>query len=201
MMPVTLFLIGVNVVISILGFRASGNDRNRFVFSPYRFKRGKGTTGMLLSHFSHADPGHLFLNMLGLWFFGPVLEAGLGPLSLALIYVVSGLTATAAIFAIRRDDPRFSALGASGSIAGVLFAAIVLRPDMDLFLLFIPIPIPAPIFAILYIALSTHFMGRQSSRICHEAHIGGALAGTVLGVLLAPYGIVPLLSRLQGFFS
>jgi membrane associated rhomboid family serine protease len=109
--------------------------------------------------------------------------------------------ATASILAIRSNNPSFRALGASGSIAGVLFTAIVLRPEMDLFLMFLPIPIPAPVFAVLYIALSTYLMGRQGSRVCHEAHVGGAIAGVVLGALLAPRGLSPLIERVLGLIS
>jgi membrane associated rhomboid family serine protease len=76
--PITWFLIGVNIVISLLGFQARGAARDRFVLVPYRVKRGQNLMGLALSHFSHADGGHLFLNMIGLYFFGPVIEKGLG---------------------------------------------------------------------------------------------------------------------------
>jgi membrane associated rhomboid family serine protease len=199
--PLTLTLIAINVVVSILGFRAAGPDRDRFVFIPYQVARGENLQGMLLSHLSHADGGHLMVNMLGLLFFGPVIERSLGSWSLLFIYVVSGAAATAAIFAIRRNNPRFRALGASGSIAGVLFAAIILRPEMNLSLMFLPIPVPAPLFAVLYIGISSYLAGRPGSRICHEAHIGGALAGAVIAAVMAPHGLAPLLARVGRLVS
>jgi len=199
--PVTLVLIAVNVVVSMLGFRATGADRDGFVFIPYRVARGENLRGMWLSHLSHADGNHLMVNMLALWFFGPVVEQHLGPVQLLIVYVASGALATTAIFVLRRRDPRFRALGASGSIAGVLFAAIVLRPEMNLSLMFLPIPIPAPIFAVLYLALSSFFMGRKGSRVCHEAHIGGAVAGTAIAAVLAPHGLAPLMARLVRLVS
>lgn len=194
---VTLLLIAVNVIVSLMGFReADGPRRDDFVFIPSRVARGQNVKGMLLSHFSHADAGHLLVNMLGLYFFGPVLERGLGSVQLLLIYVIAAAAADAAIFTIRRNDRTFRVLGASGSIAGVLFAAIVLNPYMNVGLLFIPIPIPGPIFAVLYLLLSTYFMGQHGSRVCHEAHIGGAVAGALLGALLAPHGLTPLIQRI-----
>ena len=199
--PVTLVLIAINVVVSILGFGARGTRRDDFVFIPSRVARGRNVLGMFLSHFAHADSGHLLLNMMGLYFFGPVIETALGPAALLVIYVIAGALATAAIFALRHKDIGFRALGASGSVAGVLFAAIVVRPAMDLFLLFIPIPVPAPIFAVIYVALSSYFMGRQGSRICHEAHVGGALAGALMAGLLAPHGFAPLLHRVKELIS
>jgi membrane associated rhomboid family serine protease len=199
--PVTLVLIAINVVVSMLGFRAEGADRDRFVFIPHRVAKGENIQGLLLSHLSHADAGHLMVNMLGLLFFGPVVERKFGSLPMLFIYVASGAVATAAIFLIRRNNPRFRALGASGSIAGILFAAIVIHPEMNLSLMFLPIPIPAPLFAVGYLVLSSYFAGRPGSRICHEAHIGGALAGAALAAFMAPRGLAPLLARVLRLVS
>lgn len=194
----TLLLIGLNVAVSFAGFRAQGTPRrDDFVFRPSEVAHGRGLKGLALSHFSHADGGHLFLNMFGLYLFAPVVEETLGAGQLLIIYVASGLVATGATFLLRFRDPRFRALGASGSIAGVLFAAIVVRPEMNLYLLFIPIPVPAPLFAVGYVILSTYFMGRQGSRICHEAHVGGAVAGALLAGMLSPLGWAPLVNRIS----
>jgi membrane associated rhomboid family serine protease len=141
------------------------------------------------------------VNMLALYMFGPVIERTLGALSLLLVYVAAGAFATAATFLLRKNDPRFRSLGASGSTAGVLFAAIVLRPQMRLSLLFLPVSVPAPLFAVLYVVASSYLMGRKGSRICHEAHVGGALAGLVIGGLLSPHGFAPLLKSVQHMLS
>jgi membrane associated rhomboid family serine protease len=196
-----LVLIAANVVVSMFAFQASGEDRERFVFIPNRFARGDNVQGMLLSHLSHADMNHLLVNMLALYMFGPILERGLGASSLLIVYLASGAIATAATFVLRKSDPRFRSLGASGSTAGVLFAAIVLRPQMRLSLLFLPVLVPAPLFAILYVVLSSYFMGRKGARVCHEAHVGGALAGLVIGALLSPHGFAPLLERIRQMLS
>lgn len=200
-MPVTYALIALNVVVSLVGFSATGKRHDQFVFIPYRFARGENVLGMLLSHLSHADTGHLLVNMLGLYYFGPVIERRLGSGALILVYVLSGVIATTAIFLVRRSDPRFRALGASGSTSGVLFAAIVLVPEMSLYLMFVPIPVPAPIFAVLYVALSSFFMGRQGARVCHEAHVGGALSGLAIAALLSPRGLEPLIHRISHLLS
>lgn len=199
--PVTIVLVAINVVVSLFGFAATGPARERFVFSPYRLSRGDNVVGMLLSHFSHADAGHLLVNMMGLYFFGPVIERRLGPVPFLFLYVLSGAVATSAIYLVRRKDPRFRALGASGATSGVLFAAIVLRPEMSLSLMLLPIPVPAPVFAVLYVAFSSYFMGRQGERVCHEAHVGGAIAGLVLGALMSPRGLEPLIRRIEQLVS
>jgi membrane associated rhomboid family serine protease len=200
--PTTLLILVANVAVSLLAFSRTGAlGRDAFVFVPYQVARGRNLRGFALSHLSHADGGHLLVNMLGLYFFGPVLERGLGPHALALVYVLSGLLASAAVFVIRHKDPRFRVLGASGSVAGVLFAAIVLRPDMDLYLMFVPIPVPAPLFAVLYVVLSSYFMGRTGSRVCHEAHVGGAVTGMLLAGVMSPFGFSRLLARVGDLLS
>jgi membrane associated rhomboid family serine protease len=78
-------------------------------------------------------------------------------------------------------------VGASGAVTGVLYAAILLRPDMSLYLFFIPIPIPAYLFGIGYLLYSIYGMKNQIGNIGHDAHFGGAIGGFVTALILAPY--------------
>jgi membrane associated rhomboid family serine protease len=61
----------------------------------------------------------------------------------------------------------------------------------------VPIPIPAPIFAVIYIAYSSFLLDKGVGNVAHEAHIGGALTGFLLAGLLSPYHFAPLLERIQ----
>lgn len=192
-------VIGVNLAISFWAFSAfqKGAGYQRFLFVPSLAFGGRNIEGFFLSQFSHADLGHLFFNMLTLWFFGPIVERWLGTHFLTL-YLASGIFANLVVFAFRRNNPNYKVLGASGAITGILFAAIVLEPTMSISLLILPIPVPAPVFAVLYIGVSSFFMSRGDvANVSHEAHVGGALAGLVLGGLLAPSGFRPLLERIQ----
>ena len=134
--------------------------------------------------------------MLTLWIFGQVVESLLG-IHMLTVYVASGLAATVLIFLLRRNNPDYRVLGASGSVTGILFAAIVLKPDMSIFFLIVPIPIPAPIFAVIYIAYSSFLLDKEVGNVAHEAHIGGALTGFLLAGFLSPYHFAPLLERIQ----
>lgn len=201
-LSVTLALIALNVAISLVGFWALSRDRHRssFLFIPYRAARGENWTGTLLSHFAHGDLGHLFFNMLALFFFGPRVERELGALPYLLVYAVSGAAGTLLLFLFRRKNSRHAALGASGAIAGVMFALVVIAPTSTMFMFFVPIPVPAPIFAVLYIVVSSLMMQR-GDHVAHEAHIGGALAGLVTAGLLFDGGFGPLVravTRLVG---
>lgn len=191
-------LLGLNVAVSFWAFSAFKKGQgDRFLFVPYQAARGRNLEGAMLSQFSHADPGHLFFNMLALYFFGPVVERYLG-MHFLTIYFASGFIALLVVFLLRMRNPNHRVLGASGAVTGILFAAIVLEPGMTIFLFILPIPMPAPVFAVLYLAVSTFFMSRgDHSNVSHEAHIGGALSGLALGALLSPYGLGPLMERIH----
>ena len=195
---ITYAIIAVNVAISLWAFSVlkSRGDFRRFVFAPFEAAHGRNLAGIFLSHFSHGDLWHLFFNMLTLFIFGPVVESALG-LHMLTVYIAAGLAATALIFLLRRGNPDYRVLGASGCVTGILFAAIVVNPEMSVSFLVIPVPIPAPLFAVLYIVYSTFLLDRQVGNVSHEAHLAGAVSGFLLAGLLYPYHFAPLIERVQ----
>jgi membrane associated rhomboid family serine protease len=199
----TYLLIGINVLVSLIGFSRmnSGAGERMFVFSPSEVFAGRNYLGMFLSHFAHADGTHLLFNMMTLYSFGPVVEFGLGAVSMLLIYVSAGIFSTLFVYYRHRTDPKYRALGASDSVSGIIFAAIVLLPQMSLYFFFVPVPIPGPLFAVGYIVLSTYLMRRGGGHISHEAHLAGAISGLLLGGLLSPEGFGPLLHRIQNLLT
>jgi membrane associated rhomboid family serine protease len=97
------------------------------------------------------------------------------------------------------NDPGYRSLGASGSVSGVLFSAIVLHPDMGIVLFPVPVPIPGPVFAVAYVLLSIWGARRRLGNVGHEAHLGGALTGFLLTG--ARVGFRPLLEGLARLFG
>jgi membrane associated rhomboid family serine protease len=192
-------IIAVNVVASLLGFRAfqseseSGGRADAFVFIPYRVAQGENGGGMLLAHFAHSGLAHLAFNMIALYSFaGPVLTA-LGPTRFVILYVLAGLGSDLVIFALRKDDPSYRCLGASGSVFGIVMAAIVLDPSTSIVLFFMPVPIPGPMFMLAYAVISAFLiMQKRRGGISHEGHLGGAVIGLALTGVLAPRGLGPL---------
>jgi membrane associated rhomboid family serine protease len=199
----TYLLIAINVVISLIGFSqmSKPGGGSRFLFSPSEVAAGKNHAGMVLSHFSHADGAHLLFNMMTLYFFGPVVEFYMGVSSMLLVYVAAGVASTLLVYYRHRSDPYYRALGASDSVSGIIFAAIVLEPGMSVFFIFLPVPIPAPLFAVGYIVVSTYLMRRGEGHISHEAHLAGALAGLLLAGFLAPSGFDPLVRQIRFLLS
>jgi membrane associated rhomboid family serine protease len=117
-----------------------------------------------------------------------------GPARFLLIYVVAGLGSDLVVFALRKDDPSYRCLGASGSVFGIIVAAIVIDPTTSIVLFLFPVPIPGPVFMIGYAIVAVFLITRpHRGTISHEAHLGGAILGLALAGLLAPRGLEPLL--------
>lgn len=186
----TYIVIGINTAISFIAYRAFTEEDHvdRFLFQPFAVSRGNNLLGAILSNFSHAGFFHFLFNMITLYYFGPIVEKLGGKLVFLIVYVVSGLSSMLFTYYRHKDDFNYRALGASGCIAGVLLAATVMAPSINIYFFLIPFPIPAPAFAILFILASYYFMESSESFIAHDAHLGGALAGFVLGGLFSPKG-------------
>lgn len=181
---VTLAIIGITVLISIKGF----NDR--VFFSKYLFNIGAIRNGeqirMISSGFLHSDFSHLLFNMLTLYFFADVVIFQLGVPKFLVLYFASLLAGNLLSFYFHKDEYHYSAIGASGAVMGVLYSAILLYPEMSLYLFFIPIPIPAWLFGMAYLLFSIYGMKTRMGNIGHDAHIGGAIGGYLLTLLFVP---------------
>ena len=109
-----------------------------------------------------------------------------GPVKFLIIYFVSLLAGSVLALFFHKDEPHYSAVGASGAVTGILYAAILLQPDMSLFLMFIPIPIPAYVVGIGYLLYSIYGMKSRLGNIGHTAHFGGAIGGYLITLLFLP---------------
>jgi membrane associated rhomboid family serine protease len=186
------FLVAIilaNVLFSMKGF----NDES--FFRKYQFHVGSIRAGeqirMITSAFLHVDLMHLAFNMLTLWFFAPVVAANLGNNSFMgnnsfiLIYFGSLVFGSLLTMLFHKEEHSYRAVGASGAVTGVLYSAILLRPDMMLGIFFI-IPMPAYLFGILYLLYSIYGMKAKNDGIGHTAHFGGAIGGFAFTLLEKP---------------
>lgn len=180
----TLAIIAANVLVSLKGFNDQG------FFERYKFGIGAIKAGqkdrMLTSGFLHVDISHLFLNMFTLYFFADVVIRWFGPGQFILIYFVSLLAGSLLALFFHRQEPFYSAVGASGAVTGILYSAILLQPDMQLGIMFIPIPLPAYVLGILYMLYSIYGMKKRLGNIGHTAHFGGAIGGYIITLLFKP---------------
>lgn len=176
-------IIAVTVLISYKGF----NDLS--FFRKFEFHVGSILKGeqirMISSGFLHVDMGHLFFNMVTLWFFAPLVLAYLGNWTFVLVYMGSLIFGNLLTLLFDKNNYSYRAVGASGAVTGVLYSAILLQPDMMLGLFFV-IPIPAYLFGILYLLYSIYGMKSQNDNIGHSAHFGGAVGGYVITLIEQP---------------
>ena len=180
----TIAIIAANVLVSLRGF----NDGS--FFERYKFGIGAIRTGqrerMLTSGFLHVDFSHLFLNMFTLFFFADVVIHWFGPGKFLIIYFISLVAGSLLALFFHKDEPYYSAVGASGAVTGILYAAILLQPNMELAIMFIPVPLPAYILGIAYMLYSIYGMKKRLGNIGHTAHFGGAIGGYATTLLFKP---------------
>jgi len=181
--PATLALLAANALISFTGF-SNVALTDALMMDVGRMRRNNEWYRAVTSGFVHADTFHLLMNMLTLFFIGPVLEYMVGTLPFLAIYMVSLLGGSAWALLDNFRDMSYRALGASGAISGVTIAFALFAPFAMIVVLIVPMP--AILFAFLYILYSAFASGRIRDGIGHAAHLGGALAGLVMVCLFWP---------------
>ena len=180
---VVILMIIANVLFSMKGF-----DNFHF-FEKYKFQINKISNGekirMISAGFLHADWMHLGFNMYALYLFGGIVSSMLGIFSFLMIYFGSLLAGNLYTYFYHKDEPYYSAIGASGAVSGIVYASILLFPDMKL-LLFFAIPMTGYVFGIGYLLYSIYGMKKQLGNIGHAAHLGGTIGGFAITLLLVP---------------
>ena len=193
---VTWALIALNAVVFLYSQTLEGNPRalNAFYFDwaliPAR--AGEAWYPLVTSMFLHGGWFHILGNMLFLWIYGDNLEDEMGHLPYLAFYLAAGLAAGAIHIASDPASP-IPTVGASGAIAGVMGAYLLLFPKakIDVIFIFIVffkiIPISAWIVLMLWFALQL-FHGATAdvatAGVAYWAHIGGFAAGLVLALPL-----------------
>ena len=183
--PVTFVLLGLNVLVGLYTMFVDPRLLDRWAFKPYHFAHRSEVWRLLTAGFVHVGLGHLAVNMITLYFFGPPIESLLGPARFLAIYFGAEVAANLLTLWKHRDNPAYSAAGASGAISGVLFSFVLFAPFAMLGVFFV-IPMPAIVFAVLYVVGSIYASRQGGGRIAHEAHLGGALGGVLITLLVYP---------------
>jgi membrane associated rhomboid family serine protease len=152
--------------------------------------------------FLHANLSHIFCNMFAVWMFGPMIENEWGERRFLIYYLVCGLGAAViqegfwslmlanmsthyGAAALAHYASMLTTVGASGAVFGILFAFGWLYPDVPMFFLFIPVPIRARTFVIIYALIELfaglgNVTGLNADHVAHFAHLGGMLFGWLL---------------------
>jgi len=140
--------------------------------------------------FLHANMSHLFMNMLGLFFFGPIVESRLGRRKYVAFYLICGIAGALMYLALNGlglaglrlpgvliADQYTPLIGASAGVFGVLMASAYLAPKSTVLLFFvIPAPLKAVVYGFVALAAFNLFAGGNNAG-GDAAHLGGAIAG------------------------
>lgn len=153
-------------------------------FSPYQF---------ITYMFMHGGIGHLFFNMFAVWMFGSVVERFWGAQKFFLYYFFAGIGAGLIQQLVWQYTGGYGVtIGASGAVFGLLLAYGWMFPNEKLIFIFLPVPIKAKYFIIIY-GLMELFLGVASFRgdsVAHFAHLGGMIFGLVLLLYWRKKGLI-----------
>jgi membrane associated rhomboid family serine protease len=202
---VTTWIIAINVLVffadSMLRQRLIRQYAHRipadylpFLFGPLKawgyFSVTKAITELQLwrfitFQFLHANIGHLFSNMLGLYFFGPIVETYFGARRYIAFYLLCGCAGAATyllmLLAGLLQGPNVPLVGASAGIFGVLVAGAMVAPNITVMLLFPPIPIKFKYLALILVGYAMYVAFTNGDNAGGQAaHIGGAVLGFLL---------------------
>lgn len=183
MYSITTIIIAITAIVTYMGLS------NLAFFEKYKFNISAIKAGeqyrMITSGFLHADWFHFAFNMFSFWSFANFLIQEFSTVNFLLIYFGSMAIGSLLTYFIHKEEPFYSAIGASGAVMGIIYCAILLYPDNSI-LLFGAVPIPGYIFAFLYLAYSVYGMKGRYDNIGHTAHLGGAVGGLLFTLLLRP---------------
>ena len=190
-MSITTLIILVTVVVSGAALLRP-ELLQRLLFNPYQVD-ARGQWYRFITHaFVHSDWIHLLVNMWVLWNFGPSTEmfftafaGAAGPFLYLALYVGGVMFASLPAYGRHRTNPGYNAVGASGAVAAILFSAIYFTPTVGIGIMFIPVPIPAFIFGVIYLGLEYYLDKKSNDHIAHDAHFWGAVFGFVFTALVA----------------
>ncbi len=203
---ITRYLLLANIIIYLVDAILSLNLKETFGLYYWSID-DFGIWQPLTYMFLHANFWHLFCNMFAVWMFAPYLEREWGEKKFLIYYLICGLGAALAQELLWMATGGYvPMIGASGAVFGILLAFGWSYPDVPLFLFFIPIPIRARVFVILY-AVFELIEGVYSTvgnsvldHVAHFAHLGGMVFGALV-LLYWRYGeqkVKAFWSRLRG---
>ena len=180
--PVTQWLLIANVGVYFM--EMSGMGLASFALWPPGSFESRFEPWQLVSYsFIHANPAHLFFNMLALYMFGGEIERLFGSRYYLCFYFACVVTAaiTHLVITALMGSPPVPMVGASGGIYGLLLAYGLYFPYRRIMLLIPPIPMQARTFVIVFAVIELALGVTQTAAgVAHFAHLGGMLGGFLM---------------------
>jgi len=189
LIPIAVAVMTLIYVFEVFLIASNGIDAFIMTFGlvPADFARGKNVFSVVTHTLLHGSLMHLLGNMYTLWIFGDNIEDILGRGRASLLYWASGIAGGLLFFALNVKSAT-PLVGASGAIAGLMGAYLVLLPRVKLWLVifFVPVKIRAYWYMLVWLLLQFVIMSDSKSNIAWEAHLGGFIVGVALAFALRP---------------
>lgn len=187
-----LIIIVITCLISFLLMQDT-QGKSKWIFHPVTIKQHGQWYRFISSGFIHADMMHLAINMFVLWSFGSAIENYLYPhflgeystLKFLCLYFGGIIVSSIPSYLRYGNEPRYAALGASGGVSAVVFAAIIFAPWQNLYLYGL-IAIPQIVAGAAYLYYSWYKDKKDNDNIGHMAHLTGALWGFLFTGFMNP---------------
>ena len=206
-MSITLIIVLVTVAVSLMAM----NNRELFsklLFSPFQVYHSKEYYRILTHAAVHGGWVHLFVNMYVLYIFGQtaeryfgVYDEGLGEVRYGLLYLGGIVFATLPTLKKHKDNFSYNSVGASGAVSAVLFSCIAFDPTMPIIFIFLPIPMPAILFFVLYLVYEAYMDKNSSDSIAHDAHYYGAVFGILYTFIGLPSSLMNFIAQILNYIS
>jgi membrane associated rhomboid family serine protease len=204
----TYILIAFTALISITAFR-NQEWFSKLQFNAYQVYHRKELHRLLTHGFLHANWTHLIVNMLVLFFFGPIVEKiirqvlsaemqGLSSLIYVFFYFAAIVVATLVSLFKNRDNVWYNSVGASGAVSAIIFFYIFFNPWEKIYFYGI-LPVPGIIMGVLYLIYGHYMSRRGTDNINHDAHIVGALFGFIFPLFINYHLIRVFVDKLLSF--
>jgi membrane associated rhomboid family serine protease len=203
---ITIAIIAVTAITSLYAFN-NMNVMHKLIFNPYTISAQKQWYRFFSSGLIHADMFHLFFNMYALYLFGGVVEHFflfkygeiLGIFLYIFLYVSAIGVSGFPDYQKHRHNARYHALGASGAVAAIIFASIIIYPSREIMIFPIRFFMPSYVFGVLYIAYSYYMSNKNMDNIGHNAHLFGALYGLLFIFVVYRDALQNFLGQVMGY--
>lgn len=204
----TYILIAFTALISITAFR-NQEWFSKLQFNAYQVYHRKEVYRLLTHGFLHANWTHLIVNMLVLYFFGPIVEQIIRQiLSEAMLawsmliymffYFAAIIVATLVSLYKNKDNVWYNSVGASGAVSAVIFFYIFFNPWEKIYFYGI-LPVPGIIMGVLYLIYGHYMSKKGTDNVNHDAHIVGALFGFIFPLFINYHLISVFVNKLLSF--
>ena len=200
---ITLMLILIIALTSAFAFKQK-DIMAQLQFNAYQIYHRHQYYRILTHAFIHSNWEHLIVNMIVLYSFGTAVEryfqqyfGSVGSSYYLILFFGSVIFSSLWSLYKQKDNPYYSAVGASGAVSAILFTAIFFNPWSNIYFFGI-LPIPGIIFGGLYLYYSYYMSTKKSDNIGHDAHFLGAVFGFFFPVFIQPSLLMDFIQVLMG---